>query len=71
MNNMQSKLLILLAAILWGTTGTSQGFAPSGAGSMSIGALRMVVGGGVMLVMALLIETRQIEKNKVRADEKS
>ena len=48
------KLLILLAAILWGTTGTSQALAPSGAHPLTIGALRLAVGGGALLLFALL-----------------
>ncbi|MDD2898768.1 MAG: DMT family transporter [Desulfuromonadaceae bacterium] len=47
-------LLILLAAILWGTTGTSQALAPSGAHPLTIGALRLAVGGGCLLLLALL-----------------
>ena len=46
-------LLILLAAILWGTTGTSQALAPSGAHPLTVGALRLAVGGGTLLLLAL------------------
>ena len=46
-------LLILLAAILWGTTGTSQALAPPGAHPLTIGALRLAVGGGALLLAAL------------------
>ncbi len=46
-------LLILLAAILWGTTGTSQALAPSGAHPLTVGALRLAVGGGALLLLAL------------------
>lgn len=46
-------LLILLAAILWGTTGTSQALAPPGAHPLTIGALRLAVGGGGLLLLAL------------------
>lgn len=37
-------LLILGAAVLWGTTGTSQALAPQGATPLSIGAVRLLVG---------------------------
>jgi DME family drug/metabolite transporter len=47
-------LLILLAAVLWGTTGTSQALAPPGAHPLTIGALRLAVGGGGLLLLALL-----------------
>lgn len=46
-------LLILMAAILWGTTGTSQTLAPSGAHPLTIGALRLAIGGGSLLLLAL------------------
>lgn len=46
-------LLILLAAVLWGTTGTSQALAPPGAHPLTIGALRLAVGGGALLLLAL------------------
>lgn len=44
--------LILLAAMLWGTTGTSQALAPTGASPVVIGALRLAVGGAALLVLA-------------------
>ncbi len=46
-------LLILLAAVLWGTTGTSQALAPPGAHPLTVGALRLAVGGGALLLLAL------------------
>jgi len=45
-------LLILLAAILWGTTGTAQALAPSGAHPLTVGALRLAVGGSALLLFA-------------------
>ena len=45
--------LILLAAILWGTTGTTQALAPAGAHPLTIGALRLAVGGGALFLAAL------------------
>ena len=57
-------MLILLAAILWGTTGTSQALAPSGAHPLTIGALRLAVGGGALLLFALL--RGQISRNSIR-----
>jgi len=44
---------VLLAAALWGTTGTAQAFAPAGFDSTVIGTLRLAVGGGVLLILAL------------------
>lgn len=46
-------LLVLAAGVLWGTTGTTQALAPVGASPTSIGALRLVVGGGVLMLLAL------------------
>ena len=44
---------VLGAALLWGTTGTAQAFAPSGFDTMVIGALRLLVGGIALLGLAL------------------
>ncbi|MFO7577501.1 MAG: EamA family transporter [Pelovirga sp.] len=45
--------LVLAAAVLWGTTGTAQAFAPAGYDSAAIGALRLLVGGIALLLLAL------------------
>jgi drug/metabolite transporter, DME family len=44
---------ILLAATLWGTTGTARTFAPAGAGPLAVGAARIVGGGLLLLILAL------------------
>lgn len=44
---------VLAAALLWGTTGTAQAFAPAGFDPRVIGALRLLVGGGVLSALAL------------------
>ena len=44
---------ILLAATLWGTTGTARTFAPAGAGPLTVGAIR-IVGGGLLLFLIAL-----------------
>ncbi len=46
-------LAVLLGASLWGSTGTAAHFAPAGASSASIGAARIVLGGAVLLLIAL------------------
>lgn len=46
--------LILMAAVLWGTTGTSQALAPAGASPMTVGALRLAAGGLALLAVALV-----------------
>ncbi|MGD6830722.1 EamA family transporter [Sutcliffiella halmapala] len=48
-------LLILLAAFLWGTTGTAQTFAPETAHPIAIGAARLAVGGFSLLIIVLLL----------------
>lgn len=45
---------VLAAAILWGTTGTAQAFAPTGFDPLVIGALRLLVGGIALLLLTLL-----------------
>lgn len=44
---------MLIAAVLFGTTGTTQAFASGAASSSSIGAARMVVGGALMALVGL------------------
>jgi DME family drug/metabolite transporter len=44
---------ILLAAMLWGTTGTSQALAPIGSNPQEIGTFRLLVGGGFLLLLSL------------------
>lgn len=44
MNTSLSKILILCAAVLWGTTGTAQALASAEAHSVAIGAVRLAVG---------------------------
>jgi DME family drug/metabolite transporter len=46
-------ILILGAAVLWGTTGTSQALAPVGASPLTVGAARLLVGGCALLILAL------------------
>lgn len=47
---------ILLAAALWGTTGTAQSVILDSAGPFSIGAARIVIGGLLLLVLASFVE---------------
>lgn len=46
-------LLVILGAMLWGTTGTAQSFAPDGAHPIAIGAVRLAVGGSALLLIAI------------------
>lgn len=45
---------MLVAAVLWGTTGTAQALAPQGAQPASIGVIRLLFGGLVLMFVALL-----------------
>jgi drug/metabolite transporter, DME family len=45
---------VLAAAVLWGTTGTSQGLAPAGGAPTVIGAVRLAIGGLALLMLAML-----------------
>lgn len=54
MKRRASSLLVLLAAVLWGTTGTAQAFAPESAHPMAVGAMRLAIGGGALLIFVLL-----------------
>ena len=49
-----SVLLVIAAAMLWGTTGTSQALAPTGASPLTIGAVRLAIGGTVLFIFALM-----------------
>ncbi len=42
---LRGAFLVLLAAILWGTTGTAQALAPAECSPQTIGALRLLIGG--------------------------
>lgn len=44
---------IIGAALLWGTTGTAQAFSPAGFDPKVIGAMRLIVGGLVLLLLAI------------------
>ena len=45
-------LLILVAAVLWGTTGTVLAFAPEAAQPPAVGAVRILIGGSDLLGIA-------------------
>jgi len=46
--------MMLAAAGLFGTTGTAQAFGPATANPLSVGAIRQVIGGSVLLVIVLV-----------------
>jgi DME family drug/metabolite transporter len=46
------SFFVLGAAVLWGTTGTAQTFAPASAGPVAIGVIRLMIGGVALLLLA-------------------
>ncbi len=50
----RARLLVVGAAVLWGTTGTAQALGPDGASSIAVGAARNVVGAVTLLGVAAL-----------------
>jgi drug/metabolite transporter, DME family len=61
--NFLPYLLVLLAAMLWGTTGTSQTFIAGTAHPLTIGALRLSIGGFSLL--AFVIWTKKLERKTI------
>jgi DME family drug/metabolite transporter len=47
------KWFVLAAAILWGTTGTAQAFAPRGAQPAVVGTVRLMIGSFALLMLAV------------------
>ncbi|WP_342508089.1 EamA family transporter [Sporosarcina sp. FSL K6-2383] len=50
-----SYLVVLLGAILWGTTGTAQTFMPQTIHPLAVGASRLAVGGFSLLIILLIL----------------
>ena len=48
----------LIAAILFGTTGTAQALGPDGASSLSVGSARIVIGGACLALVAWWLSHR-------------
>lgn len=48
----QARLEVLLAAVLFGTTGTALALGPSSASPLGVGAARIVIGGAILAVLA-------------------
>lgn len=48
--------LVLLAAVLWGTTGTAQTYLPQSAQPLTIGASRLAIGGLSLLLIMILMK---------------
>lgn len=48
------SLLVVAAAVLWGTTGTAQALAPEGAQPLAVGAIRIALGGAALVAFAAI-----------------
>jgi DME family drug/metabolite transporter len=48
----RAALLVLLAAVLWGTTGTAQALLPGTPDPLGVGAVRIAIGAGALLLIA-------------------
>src|SRR5436190_9709439 len=51
-NRSVARSYVLLAALLFGTTGTAQALGPAGSSPLTVGAARVVLGGGVLGLLA-------------------
>ncbi|MCH6230102.1 DMT family transporter [Microbacterium sp. CFH 31415] len=60
-------LAVLAAAMLFGTTGTSQALGPGGTTPLSIGVMRMVIGGTGLAVLAFLLAARHARRRPADA----
>ena len=56
---MRGTLLVMGAGFCWGTSGTLQAFTPAGATSMTIGAVRVVATGLILLTITLCTNPRR------------
>ena len=45
--------MMVLAAVMWGTTGTARALAPADAAPVSVGAVRIAIGGALLVAVAL------------------
>lgn len=55
---MMPVVAVVLAAVLFGTTGTAQAFGPADAIAGSVGAARILIGGGLLGVVAIALRIR-------------
>lgn len=53
----RAQHLVLLSAVLFGTTGTAQALGPDGTSPLTVGASRIAIGGAALVAIALLTRT--------------
>lgn len=69
---MPAVFAVLFAALCFGTTGTSQALAGVDASPFAIGAARILIGGGILSVVALVIGTKgEDQRPSIRLDSQS
>lgn len=66
-SSIKAQFFVLMAAILWGTTGSAQALAPSSATPIVIGALRLAIGGIALFILAAM---KGAFNRKVKLDKK-
>lgn len=52
-------IMVLLGAVLWGTTGTTQTFLQEGVSSFAVACVRSGIGGGLLLLLVLVMKKMQ------------
>lgn len=53
MRDRRAVAMVLIAAVLWGTTGTARALAPADAAPLAVGAVRIAIGGVLLVLIAL------------------
>src|SRR3954468_23750732 len=53
----RAQHLVLLSAVLFGTTGTAQALGPDGTTPLTVGAARIAIGGAVLVAIAMATRT--------------
>lgn len=56
---MPSVIAVIAAAVLFGTTGTSQALGPDGTTPLSVGVMRLVIGGSALAVLGFALARRR------------
>jgi DME family drug/metabolite transporter len=57
---MRFVVFVLLAAVCFGTTGTAQALGPDGVSAASVGAARILIGGGALALVAFVLSRRTV-----------
>lgn len=66
MKEKSAYLFVIMGAMLWGTTGTAQSFAPDGAHPFAVGSVRLAFGGMALVLIAFLQKKLTVHNWPVR-----